>query len=712
MLKQIINREQSSLLGVLVWLTLFFIVAQLIFFLIHYKLNELIDSLVNTSILSQLSHPVILLPILGFIFLQITAYVLFVIWIWFVSISLGELFTFSKLKTNWLGILLWFLACTTVLVLNQYYFPNSFFAKLIEHSIVFHSIKKIILVAGPIILLVVTVIAYVNFFWFKRYRWSGGVLLFASLILTFFSIYDSIPVFPKKTITKSNSKPNIIFIGLDSLRPDFTGYFGNRTIHTPNINNFLNSALTYTQAYTPLARTFPAWISILTAKYPKHHFARNNLVDARVVMGNDTLAKFLQQKGYETIYATDEKRFSNITGEYGFDRVLGPRMGVNDFLLGGLSDFPLSNLLVNLPMGRFLFPYNYGNRAASITYQPDSFLQLVESGLAKRSGKPVFLAIHLCLAHWPFTWASDGQQSHFLLSDQYGTSVEALDKQLGKLLQLLKKEGLLENSLVVLLSDHGTALGLPGDRLISEDKYVGDPKNLKMVPAIKLNAVFPHSKNPNQGYTINTTYGQGTNVLSLQQYHVLLAFKRYGGYLRTQKNENLSSLIDITPTILDFLGMSHFKAMDGLSLWANFGMDQTRALFMETGASMSEIETDHIYIEKVIKHQIGIYNINPHNGLLTISQPAEKLFVKNKQIAILWNGWMLAHFPARKETQRVHADNKNHPSALKAYVVPSYFILANLKTGQWTIGFSTPFAKAAPTQELMRRLKDFYNAEV
>ena len=98
-------------------------------------------------------------------------------------------------------------------------------------------------------------------------------------------------------------------------------------------------------------------------------------------------------------------------------------------MLGSLSDFPLSNLLVNLSVGRFLFPYNYGNRAAAITYQPDKFLRLVKMGLVNHSHKPVFLAIHLCLTHWPHKWADKGRVESAYLSIQYRRSVNELDKQ-------------------------------------------------------------------------------------------------------------------------------------------------------------------------------------------------------------------------------------------------------------------------------------------
>lgn len=716
-LKLFLNHKHSSLLSMLICLTVLFVFAQISLFFIYYNVSELIDSLATTSIALQLLHFVVLFPILKFIAIQIIAYVLFIGWIWFVAISIGELFKFSSFKTYWVGLLFWCLASITLLSLNQYKFPNSFFAKRLAAVNLFEHHLQIILILGSSVLLVATLIAYFNFFWCKRYHKIGWVLLLLGLSFSAIALYEkTIYLFYHSSRTVTNTKPNIILLGLDSLRPDFTGYSGAHKTFTPHIDDFLQNALYFNQAYTPLARTFPAWISILTAKYPIHNDARNNLVDPALVIANLTLAKHLQQAGYETIYATDENRFSNITKDYGFDRILGPSMGANDFLLGGLSDFPMSNLLVTLPGGRFLFPFNYGNRAAAITYEPNHFLQLVRTGLAQRSNKPLFLALHLCLAHWPYTWADGSQAQDAYLPNQYRNSVEGVDKQLGALLQILKEEGLLDNSLVVLFSDHGTAVGLPGDRLIEKSHYQGDAESLKLIPVNRLSSTSEFSTNYQRDYTINTAYGQGTNVLSLTQHHVLLAFRQFGAYLQPQQINELSSLVDIAPTIIDWLNLTPMQAIDGISLRPYFSNQNKlhsspRALFMETGDSLTEIETDHIYIEKVFKREIGVYTINTSNGLLMMNPLAEKSIIQNKQRAIMWNNWLLARYPANIKMDLVSANKKNK-SNLISHIVPAYFVLANLKTGQWTIGLSSPFAKAAPVEELMQQLRNFYGDEV
>lgn len=720
MLKWFRNQKSSSLLGMLSCLTLLFVGGQLSFFIIHYKVTSLIDSLVKVSILLQLMHPVVLVPLLLFITLQVLAYVLLIAWVGWMATAMGEWWRFSKTTTLWIGIALWATACLAIVALNYTFFPDSFFSQPLAQWTLFKRYHAVVTDVSVSVLIIASIQAFIYCVWTLRYRKLTSLMAFCVLSVMAAHLYGKWAGQPRGNETEvASSMPNIILIGLDSMRPDFTSFYNKKAFPTPNIDAFLRESVSFTEAYSPLARTFPSWVSILTAKYPKHHSARNNLVDPTDIVTQDTLAKRLQKAGYETVYATDEKRFSNITSGYGFDRVLGPHMGVNDFLLGGLSDFPLTNLLINLPIGEWLFPYNYGNRAAVITYQPNTFINLLNQGLAQRSGKPLFLSVHLCLSHWPFTWARDGMTNDHYMPDQYRNSVKGVDQQLGEVMQILQAQGLLTNSLVVLLSDHGTALGLPGDRIIAKDHYLGKPEGLQNIPVNPLSNAPSFTTNFRRDYTINTSYGQGTNVLSLTQSHVLLAFRGFGTTLPVHEQRQLTSLIDIAPTLLDYLHLAPLEGADGESLFSSITEASTkdekpRVLFMETGDSMTEIETDHIYIEKVIKHEIGVYSVNPVTGLMYMNPPAQDSIIRNKQLAIMTQDWLLAHFPAHLESRFVPKKGKNHKIEMivKRTVVPPYYVLVNLKTGQWAVDLTSPFAKASPVESLHQQLLAFYGEEL
>lgn len=701
--------HSKNLRTMVICLTLLFIFAQCSFFLIHMQAEELVDTLVNSSVSSSFFYPVILFPFVTFLFIQIIIYVIWASWILFVSMSLGVLFKLSARQTYWLGIVCWFMAAISVLTLNFYYYPDSFFSELFLQNILLQTISFPALICSVSILLLATALAYINYFFYGTHRFLGSVLLLVAASILVVSLYDKYTSIP---ITKSQAsrKPNVIIIGLDSMRPDFTSFFGNKTLNTPNIDAFLNASQTFTEAYTPLARTFPSWMSILTAQYPKHNSVRNNLVDQSQIVRHDTLAKKLQLAGYETIYATDEKRFSNITKDFGFDHVVGPGMGVNDFLLAGLSDFPLTNLVINFSVGRILFPFNYGNRAAAITYEPNNFLRLLSLDLATRSDKPIFLAVHLCVSHWPFSWAHQGVAEKNILPERYRLAAMKVDAQLGDLLKILETNGLLNNSMVVLLSDHGTTVGLPHDRMVTKENYIGNKKFSKKIPIYRLATAPKHSLDFAKDYALHTSYGQATDVLSLKQYWVLLAFRNYTAKVKPKKIRGLVSLLDVSPTLLNLLDLPPLHAVDGQSLKTYFDVANHayRPFFIETGDSLTEIETDHIDMMKVMQKKIGIYQVNPTTGLLSMSDPAEKSLINNKQRAVLSGDWLLARYPAGIRS-KINASTK---WKLVDEVVPPFFVLINMKTGKWTLELKSDFAKKAPVKAMQAQLKQFYGDEV
>lgn len=709
-----INNQPSSLLSKLIVLTILWIAAQAAFFIIHYQVSLLIDSLVNSGIQSGLFTTKVLLPIILFFGIQILAYVLFIAWIWFITVENGELCRLSHRSTQVLGITLWLLACILLLTLNTYYFPHSFFAELWQQYFCTRKLNHVLLIFLLSIFILMTLFAYLNCFYNKTYRSLGSFFLLMAIGLWVLSVHEKIKPVANKTIFAA--RPNIILIGLDSFRPDFTSYFGSRFVKTPHIDAFLKSSSVFTEAYTPLARTFPTWVTILTGEHPKHHGVRENLANPLHMLNKDTLAKRLQAFGYETIYATDEKRFSNITADYGFDHVVGPGMGANDFILGSIYDFPLSNLLMKLPIARFLFPYQYANRAAAITYEPKQFLHLLDLTLQRRHHQPLFLAVHLCLTHWPYSWAHAKQNENTTNVEAYTESIERMDVLFDEFLHRLKQNGLLEKSIIVLLSDHGTALGLPGDRLVNKNNYRGDEFELiKKISFYKYYFAKENSLNFEHDYGIDTSYGQGTDVLSHQQYRVLLAFRGYQVPIPVQEVNDQHSLMDIAPTLLQWFKLPSLPREDGQSLIDHFRNQHVyhdSPLFIETGDKLGEIETDKIDVGKVIQKRIDVYSLDQKSGLLFMNEEAETSIVHNKQRAILWQDWILARLPAQLKS-KLAPDPANKDHLLLQYDLgkPSY-ILLNKRTGEWTLDLSLPFAKQAPLASLFNALQDFYQEEL
>ena len=124
--------------------------------------------------------------------------------------------------------------------------------------------------------------------------------------------------------------PNVILIGIDALRPDFLGYFASNN-QTPFIDQWFLNATVFSEALTPIARTFPAWTSLLSGQYPRQHGVRYDLAKQDHIQNQAFLSRILQDRGYHTIYASDETRFSNIGVKYGFNQTATPSGRIKRF---------------------------------------------------------------------------------------------------------------------------------------------------------------------------------------------------------------------------------------------------------------------------------------------------------------------------------------------------------------------------------------------
>jgi len=510
-----------------------------------------------------------------------------------------------------------------------------------------------------------------------HYRWGwlalAGLLgLFAAL---FYPLIHKVP----STQTLNHKMPNIIIIGIDSLRPQDLP-------NTPHIAHFLHAATQFDQAYTPLGRTFPAWVSILTGEYPRHNGARYDLIKPSFVKREASLAFTLSKQGYHTIYASDETRFSNIDKHYGFAQVLTPAMGFNDFLLGTYNDFPLSNLLSNTRLGRWLFPYNYANRGDNVIYQPNTFVHFVANHISA-SKQPVFLALHFCLSHWPYAWAKTPRadypaRSMKALRKQYLRAIVRVDSQFQHLMIRLQEKGLLQHSIVIILSDHGETLGLKGSRITTKANYV----NTRTVTRPQF-VNYLHQRH----MALDKSTGHGTDVLSLNQYHIVLAIRTRGLTPNVQSHIHFAvSLVDLKPTVLNLLHQPQ-ETTDGISLAAYLYHPKAKAppareLFLSTGFTPNLANAHNLSFTHFLRFALQYYQLVPATGRVIV-QPEQGLkIIAQKEYAVLYKHWLLALYP----------DNGRKIQ-----------VLVNLQTHKWTDQIDSAFSQASPAQRMLTDLQHF-----
>jgi len=666
------THPKSWLFIYLITLTIFFILLQISFFI---QANHLYLG-VFKIVTYHLKIPASVYPgIAYFLLMQLVIHLTYLLFIAGLTISISQTLKKSSSQTEKIGVTLWLLGIIIILLANQYFYPNSKFAVLT--AIFFPKIlAKIILIILSTLFMAMIAFAIYGIFKNKYF------LITTTIFITLISIMTL--KHPATPSAATATKPNIIIIGVDAVRPDYLGFFGSEN-HTPYFDDFFNHATVFSESLTPLARTYPAWISILTGQYPKKNGIRLDLAEQIHFDLQQTLPAILQHAGYQTIYATDETRFSNIDQRFGFDKTITPPIGFNDFLLGSLNDFPLSNLIINTPLGRYLFPYNYANRAAYITYHPQTFLNFMQSELINAHSKPIFLAVHFCLSHYPYIWSDSASDTR--PQENYRQALQQVDQQLHGLLQYLKQDKLLEHSVIVILSDHGEALEQAGDRITDAELYVGNPK--KPIPRF-----YPQSEYKEH---VNQSGGHGTDILGLTQYHTLLAFQLNG-----TQNQSIriisgnTSLLDIKPTLLNLLNLPDQNS-DGRSL-SNLITGKQRLItsqtdfFTETDFTPEAIRSVYPETRKVVFEGIEYIQINPLTTRLSIRPHMADLILSSKQYADFYGSWVMALYPQNKH-----------------WMMP---VLVNLESGEWTTDLNTAFAKQAPTQHMLQALKNFYGNDI
>jgi hypothetical protein len=617
--------------------------------------------------------PTIFPAVIYFIIAQLLVHLAYLMTVWIVASAMGKFLDLAPTQELILSVSLWLMGMITVFAANQHYLPNSKFAEL-SGVLLNDSAAQLIFKVGGLCLTMSFCISLLG---------SRVMRLFSAVLI---ALVGGLYVQEKMMVSTSvatQQKPNIIIVGVDSLRPDFLSYFGHQR-PTPFFDSLLERSTIFSEAVTPLARTFPSWTGILTGKYPRQIGIRSNLADSQRIRFVDALPAILRHHGYKTLYATDETRFSNIDVNYGFDHVITPPMGVNDFLLGTFNDFPLSNLLINTPVGKWLFPYSYANRPVYFSYDPNSFLHLVNPYLQGEKKQPLFLAIHFCLPHHPYLWRGLVGQGLDPLA-RYTKSITRTDQALHDFFGLLREAHLLDHALVVLLSDHGEALELSGDRITEEAFFLSNS-----------NAAFPHFYPTSlENESVNQSVGHGTDVLSLTQYHTLLAFKLYGmGEQRENTIPGVVSLLAIQPTILELIKVQQplKNSLAGIIINKAQKVLPHQHIFLESDFSPESIRTVYPEVRKVVLEGIQLFQINPRTTRLTVRENMVRMIIKSKQYADIYDDWMLASYP-----QNDH------------YRMP---ILINLVSGRWTNDLESDFAKQSPVKKMLGALKGFYGNEI
>ncbi|MGC3983021.1 MAG: sulfatase-like hydrolase/transferase [Steroidobacteraceae bacterium] len=260
---------------------------------------------------------------------------------------------------------------------------------------------------------------------------------------------------------RRSAPPNIIYIMADDLGYADVGCYGRGEIKTPNIDALAKQGLRFTQAYANSAVCSATRLALITGRYQyRLRLGLEEPLAATQDIGlppeHPTLPSLLRKLGYSTTligkwHLGYMPKFGPL--QSGYEHFYGFRSGAVDYFShkdpAGNADFweddvPLSQ---NGYMTELL-----GERAVRV--------------INEARGQPFFISLHFNAPHWPWELPGDAAESKRIADTRlwhrdggtrkiYGSMVENMDAQIGRVLRALRSKGLSDNTLVIFTSDNG-----------------------------------------------------------------------------------------------------------------------------------------------------------------------------------------------------------------------------------------------------------------
>ncbi len=221
----------------------------------------------------------------------------------------------------------------------------------------------------------------------------------------------------------SRGAVNVLLITLDTTRADHLSCYGSGTSKTPELDRVARDGAMFGRCSTSAVMTLPSHCTIMTGLDPYVHGVRRNGVD-HLPPAAHTLAEAFKAAGCATAAAVASV-------------VLDPKFG----LAQGFDVYHA------VPRG----PTDAGN----LQRKGDQICDDVLGLLRERARQRFFIWAHFYDPHYPYesTRHPDVQSP-----EAYADEVEYMDSQIGRLLDGLRQLGLEQNTLVVLVGDHGEGL--------------------------------------------------------------------------------------------------------------------------------------------------------------------------------------------------------------------------------------------------------------
>lgn len=234
--------------------------------------------------------------------------------------------------------------------------------------------------------------------------------------------------------TSGAMKPtNIVFVTLDTVRADHLHCYGNAKIKTPTIDALAGRGVLFEKAVAQAPLTLPSHASMFTGTNPNVHYVRDT--GGFVLQPSSvTMATILRERGWNT---------AAFVGAIVFKRAFGFNQGFSEY----------DDRMPGGPNGEGMM------RNAGVTV--DHAMAWLNAQ-PEQADKPFFVWLHFYDAHQPYV-PPPGEFQRQYPGDTYDAEIAYMDQQLGWFVNAVQKRSPAQNTLFVVLSDHGESLGDHGE---------------------------------------------------------------------------------------------------------------------------------------------------------------------------------------------------------------------------------------------------------
>jgi len=303
----------------------------------------------------------------------------------------------------------------------------------------------------------------------RKIKFVGNKIIFIISLLIFLNV---------NTDTQAKDKPNVLFIMIDDLGWKDVGFMGSTYYKTPNVDALAQSGMVFMNAYTASPLCSATRSSIISGTWP----ARNGLTSAAGHLKEATYKSVLTQESDPKKKAIEAISASRINPEYftlgeafkegGYTTAHIGKWHIGDKPSDPLSqgfdvDIPHTNAPSPLPNGWFAPWPVWEGEGYKGDHLEDRMAQeavkFIRENNPNKTGKPFLLNYWAFSVHSPWEAKQEKidkyekkvnyyEAQH---SAVYAAMVETMDEAVGQLMNTLKEEGLIDNTIVIFYSDNG-----------------------------------------------------------------------------------------------------------------------------------------------------------------------------------------------------------------------------------------------------------------